>query len=69
VEILLCGIARHEAIPQKIATKSRKKLLKMKTPLYKNQTLQLYNSLSGTKEIFTPIHEGNVGLYVCGPTV
>jgi cysteinyl-tRNA synthetase len=38
-------------------------------PLYKNQTLKIYNSLSGEKEIFTPIHEGNVGMYVCGPTV
>jgi cysteinyl-tRNA synthetase len=31
--------------------------------------LKLYNSLSGEKEIFTPIHENNVGMYVCGPTV
>jgi cysteinyl-tRNA synthetase len=38
-------------------------------PLYKTQTLKIYNSLSGEKEIFTPIHEGNVGMYVCGPTV
>ena len=38
-------------------------------PLYKSQTLKIYNSLSGEKEIFTPIHEGNVGMYVCGPTV
>ncbi len=38
-------------------------------PLYKNQTLQIYNSLSGEKELFTPINEGNVGMYVCGPTV
>ena len=37
--------------------------------LYKNQTLKLYNSLSGEKEIFNPIHEGNIGMYVCGPTV
>ena len=36
---------------------------------YKNQTLKIYNSLSGEKEVFTPIHEGNVGMYVCGPTV
>ena len=34
-----------------------------------SQTLKIYNSLSGEKEIFTPIHEGNVGMYVCGPTV
>lgn len=38
-------------------------------PLYKIQTLKIYNSLSGEKEVFTPIHEGNVGMYVCGPTV
>lgn len=31
--------------------------------------LKLYNSLSGEKEIFKPIHENAVGLYVCGPTV
>jgi cysteinyl-tRNA synthetase len=38
-------------------------------PLYSNQTLKIYNSLSGEKETFVPIHEGNVGMYVCGPTV
>ena len=38
-------------------------------PLYKTQTLKIYNTLSGEKENFTPIHQGNVGLYVCGPTV
>jgi cysteinyl-tRNA synthetase len=27
------------------------------------------NSLTGNKEIFNPIHEGRVGMYVCGPTV
>jgi cysteinyl-tRNA synthetase len=37
--------------------------------LYKNQTLKIYNSLTGEKEIFKPIHEGNIGMYVCGPTV
>jgi cysteinyl-tRNA synthetase len=37
--------------------------------LYEKQTLKIYNSLSGEKEIFKPIHEGNVGMYVCGPTV
>lgn len=37
--------------------------------LYQNQALRLYNSLSGEKEIFTPLHEGAVGMYVCGPTV
>ena len=38
-------------------------------PLYKTQELKIYNSISGEKEIFTPITEGNVGMYVCGPTV
>lgn len=37
--------------------------------LYKNNKLKVYNSLSGEKEFFTPIHEGAVGMYVCGPTV
>src|SRR6188768_4019134 len=32
-------------------------------------TLQLYNTLSRTKEAFTPREPGKVGLYVCGPTV
>lgn len=33
------------------------------------QSLYIYNTLSRTKEKFIPIHEGWVGLYVCGPTV
>ncbi len=37
--------------------------------LYQEQSLKFYNSMSGEKEIFTPINEGNVGMYVCGPTV
>ena len=37
--------------------------------LYRDQQLKVHNSLSGKKEIFTPINEGNVGMYVCGPTV
>lgn len=32
-------------------------------------TLYIYNTLSRKKEQFIPIHEPNVGLYVCGPTV
>ncbi len=31
--------------------------------------LKVYNSLSRTKEIFTPVTPGYVGMYVCGPTV
>lgn len=33
------------------------------------QPLKIYNSLTGEKEIFTPLTEGYVGMYVCGPTV
>ncbi|TQD34887.1 cysteine--tRNA ligase [Haloflavibacter putidus] len=38
-------------------------------PLYENQNLKIYNSLTGEKEIFKPLTAGYVGLYVCGPTV
>jgi cysteinyl-tRNA synthetase len=38
-------------------------------PLFKNQNLKIYNTLSGEKENFNPINEGTVGMYVCGPTV
>jgi cysteinyl-tRNA synthetase len=31
--------------------------------------LKVYNSYTRTKEIFTPITPGHVGMYVCGPTV
>lgn len=37
--------------------------------LYKDQELKIYNSLTGQKEVFKPINEGHVGMYVCGPTV
>ena len=37
--------------------------------LYKDQSLQVYNSLSGKKESFTSLIDGYVGMYVCGPTV
>ncbi len=29
----------------------------------------IYNTLSRQKELFKPLHEGHVGMYVCGPTV
>jgi cysteinyl-tRNA synthetase len=32
-------------------------------------TLRLYNTLTRTKEVFTPIDPQNVRMYVCGPTV
>ena len=31
--------------------------------------VKIYNTLSQKKEEFIPIHEGKVGMYVCGPTV
>ena len=31
--------------------------------------LQIHNSLSGQKEVFEPTLKGQVGMYVCGPTV
>jgi cysteinyl-tRNA synthetase len=31
--------------------------------------LHIYNTLTRKKELFIPIHEPNVGMYVCGPTV
>lgn len=31
--------------------------------------LYIYNTLSRQKELFKPLHEGHVGMYVCGPTV
>ena len=37
--------------------------------LYQNQELKIYNSLTGKKDVFTPISEGYIGMYVCGPTV
>ncbi len=37
--------------------------------LFKNQPLKIYNSITKTKELFVPVTEGSVGMYVCGPTV
>ncbi|MDE7436952.1 MAG: cysteine--tRNA ligase [Muribaculaceae bacterium] len=34
-----------------------------------DRNLLLYNSLKRTKQLFKPLHEGHVGMYVCGPTV
>jgi len=33
------------------------------------QDLKLYNTLTRKKEVFKPLTEGKVGMYVCGPTV
>ena len=38
-------------------------------PLHETQTIKIYNSLSGEKELFTPLTKGHIGMYVCGPTV
>ena len=35
----------------------------------KIEDLTIYNSLSGQKEKFEPIHKDKVGMYVCGPTL
>ena len=35
----------------------------------KQNNFTIYNSLTRKKELFVPIHEGHVGMYVCGPTV
>ena len=37
--------------------------------LYEEQTIKIYNTLSGSKDVFKPIESGYVGMYVCGPTV
>ena len=37
--------------------------------LYQDNPIKIYNSLTGEKETFTPILQGNIGMYVCGPTV
>jgi len=37
--------------------------------MIKENNFQIYNSLSRRKELFKPIHEDSVGMYVCGPTV
>jgi len=37
--------------------------------LYEQQQLRIQNTLSNKKEIFKPITDGFVGMYVCGPTV
>ncbi|WP_413532852.1 cysteine--tRNA ligase [Empedobacter brevis] len=37
--------------------------------MVKENQLKLHNSLTGQKDIFVPINQDNVGMYVCGPTV
>ncbi|TVR88765.1 MAG: cysteine--tRNA ligase [Saprospirales bacterium] len=31
--------------------------------------LKIFNTITGKKELFKPINEGRIGMYVCGPTV
>ena len=50
------------------------KISRLALPLQKisgmmDNKLFLYNTLTRTKELFKPLHEGHVGMYVCGPTV
>lgn len=35
----------------------------------KDNNLFIYNSLARVKQPFRPLHDGHVGMYVCGPTV
>lgn len=37
--------------------------------LYSHNPIKIYNSLTKEKETFVPVLPGNVGMYVCGPTV
>lgn len=37
--------------------------------LFEHNDIKIYNTLSGEKELFKPINESYVGMYVCGPTV
>jgi len=39
------------------------------TSTRKNMSLKVYNSLTRKKEEFSPLVNGHVGMYVCGPTV
>src|SRR5438067_12442446 len=32
-------------------------------------SLRVYNTLTRQKDLFTPVHPGKVGMYLCGPTV
>lgn len=36
---------------------------------YDQNNIKIYNSMTGQKEIFKPITNGFIGMYVCGPTV
>lgn len=36
---------------------------------FEDQSIYIYNSLKGEKELFKPLNSPHVGIYVCGPTV
>ncbi|MFY7811273.1 MAG: cysteine--tRNA ligase [Flavobacterium sp.] len=36
---------------------------------YNQNNIKIYNSMTGQKELFKPITNGFIGMYVCGPTV
>lgn len=36
---------------------------------FENQSIYIYNTLKGEKELFEPVNSPHVGIYVCGPTV
>ena len=44
-------------------------LLKDKLLIVMEHQLLIYNTLNRRKELFKPLHEPHVGMYVCGPTV
>ena len=44
-------------------------LVKKRRYQFMEQKLQIYNTLSRTKEQFEPLNAPHVGMYVCGPTV
>ena len=43
--------------------------MKKKTTLRRGTNMKIYNTLTRKKEEFVPIKEGEVSIYVCGPTV
>jgi cysteinyl-tRNA synthetase len=36
---------------------------------FENQSIYIYNSTKGEKELFQPLNSPHIGIYVCGPTV
>ncbi len=52
-----------------IKTEHKLELKQKQMPLFDTQNIKIYNTLSGTKEVFNPITPGHIGMYVCGPTV